>query len=100
VLLLTVCDLTCVGTDKAVEWQQLMRCVVEASKLAVGAPPDWIPWDSASVDLVDSYLCRVQVQRTAGPVGFAQGTSIQLFDTLCLDVVKAVLVKRLQSDWM
>jgi hypothetical protein len=96
VVLLRVCDRTCVGAGNAVNWQQLMHCVVEARKRAGGAPPDWIPWDSGSVDLVDSYLCRVQVQRKAGPVGVAQGTYIQLFDPVCLDILIAVLVKRLQ----
>ncbi len=72
-----------------------MRCVVEASKRAGGAPPEWIRWDSSSVDLVDLFLCRVQ--RREGPVGPARSIHIQLFDTLCLDAVKTVLVGQLQS---
>jgi hypothetical protein len=79
----------------SVDWQKLMLCVVEASRGAGGAVPGWIPWDFGSMDLVDSYLCRVRFIH--GPPGAVQTTHVQLFDMVCLDVVKEVLVQRLQE---
>jgi hypothetical protein len=86
-----------IGALNTVDWYQLWPYVVEASKRA-GGPPGWIRWHSDSVDLVDSYLCRVQHE--AGHPGIVQLTSIELLDTLCLDVIRAVVFKELSSKIM
>jgi hypothetical protein len=74
-----------------------MHCVVEASKLSAGGPVGWTKWETDSVDLVDSYLCSVDVDH--GPPGVVQSTRVKLFDLLCLDAVKAWLVRRLSHKY-